>query len=197
MNTHEQIELIQGYCQKLFANDSTGHDYFHLRRVANIASKIAEEESADNFICTVGAWLHDVGDKKLFSDPDKALNQMDNFLISIKVTKEQLKKIHLAIEDVSFSKGNVPTTIEGKIIQDADRIDAIGAIGIARTFAYGGAKGQLLYHDEDKDGTSVQHFYDKILRLKDTLHTDAAKIIAAKRHAFIEAYLEQFLEEWD
>jgi uncharacterized protein len=197
MKKLEQLHAIQAYCQELFGKDTSGHDYFHLKRVAKLASEISEKEGADSFICTAGAWLHDVGDYKLFSDPTQALEEMDKFLTSINMTEQQIEEIHIAIENVSFSKGEVPSTLEGKIIQDADRIDAIGAIGIARTFAYGGTKGQLIYHDEKKEGTSIQHFYDKILNLKDTLHTKAAKQLAEKRHAFVEDYLEQFFEEWN
>lgn len=196
MDKTEQLLAIQAYCQEIFGKDATGHDFFHLKRVAHIAGKIALHEGADEFICTAGAWLHDIGDHKLFSDPAQALVKMNNFLKEIHLTTEQITNIRLAIENISFSKGKVPTTLEGKIIQDADRIDAIGAIGIARTFAYGGAKGQLIYHEEQKEGTSVQHFYDKILTLKDTLHTESAKRLAEKRHQFVKVYLEQFFEEW-
>ncbi|WP_096270422.1 HD domain-containing protein [Paucisalibacillus globulus] len=196
MNYLEQLEAIKEYCRRLFETDSSGHDYYHLKRVAKLSSKIAKEEGADYFICEAGAWLHDIGDHKLFLNPKQALVEMDHFLKKIGVSENNIEKIHLAIKDVSFSKGKIPSTIEGKIIQDADRIDAIGAIGIARTFAYGGAKGQLIYHDEKREGTSVQHFYDKILTLKDTLHTDGARQEAEKRHLFVETYLEQFFDEW-
>ncbi|WP_026906515.1 HD domain-containing protein [Paucisalibacillus globulus] len=197
MEQIEQLKAIRTYCHELFSKDSSGHDFFHLKRVAKLASQIAIEEDADYFICTAGAWLHDVGDYKLFSDSKQALESMDEFLTTIHLTEKQIHDIHRAIENVSFSKGKVPETLEGKIIQDADRIDAIGAIGIARTFAYGGAKGRLIYHHRKKEGTSIQHFYDKILTLKDTLHTHGAKQLAEKRHAFVETYLEQFFNEWD
>ncbi|GIO28411.1 HD domain-containing protein [Ornithinibacillus bavariensis] len=197
MSQDQQLEAIQAYCQELFGKDSSGHDFFHLKRVARLAEDIAKEEKADQFISITGAWLHDVGDHKLFQDPMAALAKMDEFLRSIHLSEEQILAIHEAIVNVSFSKGKIPSSIEGKIIQDADRIDAIGAIGIARTFAYGGSKGRLIYHEEKKEGTSVQHFYDKILTLKDTLHTEAAKRLASKRHAFVELYLEQFFEEWN
>ncbi|WP_042145567.1 HD domain-containing protein [Paucisalibacillus sp. EB02] len=197
MNPMEQLEAIQEYCRELFETDSSGHDFYHLKRVARLASQIAKEKGADYFICVAGAWLHDVGDHKLFLHPQQAFSEMDQFLNMIKISDDKIEDIHLAIEDISFSKGRIPSTIEGKIIQDADRVDAIGAIGIARTFAYGGAKGQLIYHDEKREGTSVQHFYDKILTLKDTLHTEGARQEAEKRHAFVEAYLEQFFNEWD
>jgi uncharacterized protein len=192
-----QLKAIQEYCFRLFEKDSSGHDYYHLKRVARLASQIAKVEGANQFISTAGAWLHDVGDHKLFTNPIQAIEDMEKFLKNIGLTDSSIEKIRQAIENVSFSKGKVPLTLEGKIIQDADRIDAIGAIGIARTFAYGGANGQLIYHDTKKEGTSVQHFFDKILTLKGTLHTLGAKQEAENRHAFVEAYLEQFFKEWN
>lgn len=192
-----QIEAIEQYCQELFGKDASGHDFFHLKRVAKLANHIAENEGADEFITTAGGWLHDVGDHKLFSDPDKALKEMNSYLQSIHLTDEQIRNIHLAIENVSFSKGKIPTTLEGKIIQDADRIDAIGAIGIARTFAFGGSRERLIYHDVNTEGTSVQHFYDKILTLKDTINTETARKMAEKRHQFVEDFLKQFFDEWN
>lgn len=191
-----QLDKISEYCRELFGKDASGHDYFHLKRVAKLAGDIALRENADYFITVAGAWLHDVGDVKLFERPDQAILDMKEFLTSIEISSKRIEEILVAVQDISYSKGNVPQSVEGKIIQDADRIDAIGAIGVARTFAYGGAKGQLMYHDEYKSGTSIQHFYDKILKLKDTLHTDTAKELAEKRHRFVESFLHQFLEEW-
>ncbi len=146
----KQIKLIQQYTKKLFANDVTGHDYFHMKRVAGIAKVIAIKQGAEDFICEVSGWLHDVGDKKLFTKPAMAIDQMNTFLQSIQLTNDEIDKINCAIKDVSFSQGKIPATLEGKIVQDADRLDAIGAIGIARTFAFGGANNQLI-HDEVTD----------------------------------------------
>lgn len=192
----KQIVEIREYCLKLFGNDSSGHDYYHLKRVAKLAGYFALQEEANYFISVAGAWLHDVGDLKLFQQPERAIHDMKGFLTSINVSQKHIEEILASIQNISFSKGKIPQSLEGKIIQDADRIDAIGAIGIARTFAYGGAKGQLMYHDEHKSGTSIQHFYDKILKLKDTLHTGAAKKLAMERHQFVESFLEQFMKEW-
>ncbi|GGB33076.1 HD domain-containing protein [Virgibacillus dakarensis] len=196
MEKGEQLLKIQNYCLPLFQDDATGHDFFHMKRVARMARLIAKEENADTFICEAAAWLHDVGDHKLFADPEKALKETDLFLQSIDITDEWLKQIKTAMKDVSFSKGQIPETIEGKIVQDADRLDAIGAIGIARTFAYGGVRGQLIYHDTNRDKTSIQHFYDKLLKLKAGMHTKTAKRIAAERHLFMEEYLARFFKEW-
>lgn len=192
----KQIEAIHDYVKKTFRNDTTGHDFYHMQRVAHMSQKIAENEQANDFICEIGGWLHDIGDPKLFSEPKIAIRQMDDFLYSILLTKEEITKIHQAIEDVSFSKRNIPETIEGKIVQDADRLDALGAIGIARTFAYGGASNQLIYTNEDPQNTSIQHFYDKLLHLKHKFNTKYAKEVAIERHQFMEHYLDQFYKEW-
>ncbi|MFD2045819.1 HD domain-containing protein [Ornithinibacillus salinisoli] len=196
MDSNDQLQKIERYVYQLFSDDSTGHDYFHMKRVARMTREISLSEAADEFICEAAAWLHDVGDKKLFANTNKAIDEMNQFLKSIQLTEIQIEKIHQAIQDVSFSKGNIPKTLEGKIVQDADRLDAIGAIGIARTFAYGGANKQLIYHDEMKDHTSIQHFHDKLLKLKGLMHTPTAIRMAKERHVFLENYLQQFLNEW-
>lgn len=192
-----KMNAIQNYVYTIFQDDTTGHDFFHMQRVARLAITIAEHEEANVFICHVAGWVHDIGDKKLFSNGNKALEDLRSFLQSLDVTNSEIDSIFTAIHDVSFSKGNVPSTMEGKIVQDADRLDALGAIGIARTFAYGGSVGQLIHHDTVKENTSVQHFYDKLLKLKDKMNTNYAKQLADKRHRFMETYLSQFLHEWN
>ncbi|MEN1969397.1 HD domain-containing protein [Lentibacillus sp. N15] len=196
MKSDEQLTKIMHYVQPLFQDDPTGHDFTHMKRVARLASTIAAKENADIFICEAAAWLHDVGDHKLFTDTEDVLTETIVFLQSIGITDNHLDQIRVAIKDVSFSKGQIPQSLEGKIVQDADRLDAIGAIGIARTFAYGGAQSQLIYDDTNKQQTSIQHFYDKLLKLTERLHTATAKQIAIKRHQFMENYLEQFFQEW-
>ncbi|MBY7143530.1 HD domain-containing protein [Virgibacillus sp. NKC19-3] len=195
MEREKCLQAIKEYVHTLFYDDVTGHDYFHMERVARTARKIAEQEYADLFITEVSAWLHDIGDAKLFSDSEKAMEEMVAFLKTIELSSSEIMNINTAIKDISFHKGNAPVTLEGKIVQDADRIDAIGAIGIARTFAYGGAKKQFIYHRDFHD-TSIQHFYDKLLKLKDLLYTTTAKEIAHERHVFMEQFLEQFYKEW-
>lgn len=190
-----QIKLVKNYVKELFENDETGHDFYHMKRVAKLAKEIALDEKTDPFICELAAWLHDVGDQKLFEDPADEIERMNDFLTTIHISEDMIKEINEIITNISFRKGNVPNSIEGKIVQDADRLDAIGAIGIARTFAYGGANGQLIHHDERTD-TSIQHFHDKLLKLKEGIHTKKAKQIARKRHRFMELYLEQFYNEW-
>jgi len=191
-----QLAEIKSYVFQLFNNDATGHDFYHMERVSKLAIQIAREEHADIFLCEAAAWLHDVGDSKLFSDQEQARNEMNVFLTTISMSAAQISTINQIIDRVSFRKGLTPETIEGKIVQDADRLDAIGAIGIARTFAYGGTRDQLIYHPTDGN-TSIQHFYDKLLKLKNGMNTETAKRIATERHAFMQNYLNQFYKEWD
>ncbi|MFG6118395.1 MULTISPECIES: HD domain-containing protein [Thalassobacillus] len=195
MDENLLLKKIESYVKERFENDVTGHDYFHMKRVAKTARQIAEKEGARLFLTEAAGWLHDIGDAKLFADSNQARKRMIDFLKELKVPVEMITEIEIAIEDVSFSKGKVPETLEGRIVQDADRLDAIGALGIARTFAFGGAKGQLIY-DEEQGRTSIQHFYDKLLTLKDKMNTESAKLEALERHALMESYLNQFYQEW-
>ncbi|WP_090083938.1 HD domain-containing protein [Lentibacillus persicus] len=198
MQTDTKMKAIKNYVYTIFDEDPTGHDFFHMKRVARMARFIAVKEGSDLFICEAAGWVHDVGDKKLFSNRSKALEQLNHFLRSIDCTATDINAIREAVDNISFSRGKIPASIEGKIVQDADRLDAIGAIGVARTFSFGGAKGQLLWHDseEKRQNTSIQHFYDKLLYLKGLMHTRTAKQIAEQRHRFMEMYLQQFLNEW-
>ncbi|MDY0408274.1 hypothetical protein RWD45_06485 [Virgibacillus soli] len=124
--------------------------------------------------------------------------ELQQFLRTLSFTSIEINTILSIIDSVSFTKGKrIPDTLEGKIVQDADRLDAIGAIGIARTFAYGGAKGQRLYDSNETNNSSLRHFSDKLLKLRDVMHTRSARGIAEQRHAFMENYLKQFLSEWN
>lgn len=196
MDNVKRLSAIRDYVYNLFHDDATGHDFYHMKRVARMAKTIGVEEGANSFICESAAWLHDIGDKKLFTDPERTRSELDAFLMKIGIDRNTIEQIYQAIDDVSFSKGNTPVTLEGKIVQDADRLDAIGAIGIARVFAYGGTREQLIYHDDKPENTSIQHFYDKLLNLKKRMNTHAAKEIANERHIFMENYLDQFYFEW-
>ncbi|WP_181348373.1 HD domain-containing protein [Thalassobacillus sp. CUG 92003] len=198
MATNEGMLAIKHYVAQMLADDPTGHDYEHMKRVAAVASQLAEKEGADELIAEMAGWLHDVADSKLTDDPQAATRELIRFLTDIGVPKLTIEQIIQAIEDVSFSKGNVPTTLEGKIVQDADRLDAIGAVGIARTFAFGGAHGQLI-HTDTKDGraTSIQHVYNKLVKVASLMNTAAAKREANKRHHVLIDFLEHFHEEWE
>lgn len=177
------------YIQDLFRGNSGGHDAAHSLRVYRTALLIAEsEEGCDMEIVALAALLHDADDHKLFHTENNA--NARSFLTARKVAQEKIERICEAINAVSFSqnRGKRPQTIEGQIVQDADRLDALGAIGVARTFAYGGEHGRSL--DE-----SVAHFHEKLLLLKDELNTETARKLAESRHAFLERFLEEYEKE--
>ncbi|MFV0152157.1 HD domain-containing protein [Empedobacter falsenii] len=197
MNKKDILAQTQAYIKKTFLDEGTGHDYFHIERVVTNAKKILETEDADPFLVELAAWTHDIGDYKLHDGVDKSEKLIRSFLASIQVEEETIVRILEIVSQVSFSKGNKPTTIEAEIVQDADRLDAIGAVGIARCFAYGGSVGSILYnpYDNSKDASSVQHFYDKLFRLKDLMNTKTAKQIAEKRHLYMENFIQEFYQE--
>ena len=181
------------YINELFGGNSDGHDALHTLRVYKNMKLIAQSyPEADLFIMSLSALLHDADDHKLFKTENNANARF--FLAKNDVPEESIEQICEIINGVSFSKnrGKTPETLEGKIVQDADRLDAIGARGIARTFAYGGKVGRSL-------DDSVQHFYDKLLLLKDEMNTGAAKEIAKARHEYMEGFLKEYYEEsrWD
>ena len=197
MDKQEILNLTQAYIKKTFLDEGTGHDYFHIERVVINARKILETENADSFLVELAAWTHDIGDYKLHDGVDKSEELITAFLQSIQVENDTINKVLEIVSQVSFSKGNTPTTIEAKIVQDADRLDAIGAVGIARCFAYGGSVGNILYnpYDNSKDASSVQHFYDKLFKLKDLMNTETAKRIAESRNRYMENFIEEFYNE--
>ncbi len=183
------IEDARRYIERLFMNDRGGHDAAHSLRVYRNAMEIASgEPGCDKSIAALAALLHDADDHKLFSTENNYNARA--FLTEHGIEGGEAERIVDAINSVSFSRnrGRTPGTIEGRVVQDADRLDAIGAVGIARTFAYGGGHGRSI------EG-SVEHFYDKLLLLKDLMNTDAAKTLAESRHAFMEAFLEELAFE--
>jgi uncharacterized protein len=205
-------DSVLSYIKEKFAGDSSGHDYWHTIRVYNIATTIAEYEKADLETVQLAALLHDVDDVKLFGGKIGQFENAREFMQTNGVSEEIINVVCDIIANMSF-KGKdtkVPDSLEGKIVQDADRLDAIGAIGIARVFAYGGSKKRDIWNPEDKPkadmneeeysknlGSSVNHFYEKLLKLKDLMNTEYAKKIAEERHKFMEAYLKEFLNEWE
>ncbi|WP_237648620.1 MULTISPECIES: HD domain-containing protein [Sediminibacillus] len=192
-----QLHQIETYVYEKFCKEGTGHDYAHMRRVALMACELAVLENADKLIAEAAGWLHDITDAKLTCDQGAAKQELVQFIQDIGIREEEWRAIDKAIADVSFRDGHKqPETLEGKIVQDADRLDAIGAIGIARAFAFGGARGRLI-HEEGNDQTTIQHFYEKLLLLKDLMNTEAAARIAEERHRFMEGFLRQFYLEWD
>ena len=186
------------YARKIFEGDSGGHDFDHTMRVNRLAMQLAKAEGADLEIVSLAALLHDVDDRKLSPETCENLGNARNFLHSHGVTAEVTERILRIISQVSFSGGKVPDTLDGKCVQDADRLDAMGAIGIARTFAYGGSKGRRIYDPAGEDETtSVQHFYDKLLRLEGLMNTETGRKLARDRHVYMEEFLVRFYNEWD
>ncbi|WP_226534799.1 HD domain-containing protein [Fictibacillus halophilus] len=206
------IEKTEEFVKEKLKDESSGHDWYHIYRVKKLAEKIAEQEGADHFICVMAALLHDIADEKIAGTEEKGLKEVKSWLESIALESQYIEQIISIISTMSFKGGNQSAmqTLEGQVVQDADRLDAIGAIGIGRTFAYSGAKGQLMYDPEipvrekmtkdqyrNEKSTAVNHFYEKLLKLKDTMNTASAKKLANERHAFLESFLEQFFGEWE
>lgn len=199
--------------QKL-ENAEAGHDWFHIERVYKNALLIAQDEVCDIQIIKLGALLHDIADSK-FNDGDETIGPKvaRAFLESQKVSEEIIVHVVNIIENISFKGGNFEkkfNSIELEIVQDADRLDAIGAIGIARTFNYGGFKNRQLYNPEiapklnmskeeykKSEAPTINHFYEKLLLLKDKMNTKTGKQLAQERHKFMELFLSQFYAEWD
>jgi uncharacterized protein len=208
------VELIKEKVQAIFAHDATGHDWFHIERVLKIAEFIQSQEGGDLEIVQLAALLHDISDHKMNGG---VLNAGGN--VAFEMLKElnyDLSKATLVkeiVDGVSYKGAHVPdvmNSIEGKIVQDADRLDAIGAIGIARAFAYGGSRNRPMYtpdsnpkmHESFEEyanakSHTVNHFYEKLLLLQNRLHTASAKKIGKERHLFMEQFLEQFYNEWN
>lgn len=183
------IDKAKAYVEELFHLDFGGHGADHTFRVYENAMLLAEKEpECDRDVVALAALLHDADDHKLFNTENNG--NARRFLKDNGIDPEKTEKICSAINMVSFSKnrGRRPDTIEGKIVQDADRLDAIGAIGIARTFAFGGERGRPL-------DDSIQHFHDKLLLLKDEMNTESGKGLAEKRHAFLVEFLEEYQQE--
>ncbi len=194
--------------------EGSGHDWWHVYRVWNLAKHIAEKEAVDIAIVELAALLHDIADWK-FHDGDDTVGPRvaGEILRKHGVSTDVIAIIGQIIQEGSFKGAGVkttPSTLEGKVVQDADRLDAIGAIGIARAFAYGGHKNRVMYEPAIKpvmhqtkeeysknQGHTINHFYEKLLLLKDLMNTDTAKEMAKKRHVFMEEYLKRFYEEWE
>lgn len=193
------IENAKAFARDNFSADSSGHDYHHTLRVHALARTIAEAEGADRTLVELAALLHDVDDHKLSPDTAENKDRAVTFLRSQAVPEGDIQKIVRIIDQISFSRNTLPPdTLEGKCVQDADRLDAMGAIGIARTFAFGGSHGRAMHDPEGSDSsTSIAHFYEKLLLLKDRMNTETGRRLAQHRHAFLETYLAQFLSEWE
>ncbi len=208
------IQKTIEFVKEKLENAESGHDWFHIERVYKNALLIAKNENCNIIVVELGALLHDIADSK-FHDGDETIGPKTarNFLESQNVSEEIIRDVVFIIENISFKGGNFDKktpSIELEIVQDADRLDAIGAIGIARTFNYGGFKNRQIYNPEilpnlemtkeeykNSNSPTINHFYEKLLLLKDKMNTETGKKIARKRHEFMEIFLEQFYDEWN
>ena len=208
------IQKTVDFVKEKLSGEGSGHDWWHVYRVWSIAKKITQKENADPTIVELSALLHDIADWK-FNDGDESAGprQATAWLNKNGVDPRLVGEVCEIISTLSYKGAGVATpmrTIEGKIVQDADRLDAIGAVGIARTFAYGGNKNRLMYHPEEtpvmhesfdhyknNKGHTINHFHEKLLLLKDRMNTESAKKLAEQRHLFMENYLDRFHKEWN
>jgi uncharacterized protein len=214
LNERDILQQTTDHVRGLLSGEGSGHDWFHIERVCRMALSIAREEDADAFVVELAALLHDVADWKFAGgDHDAGPRAARAWLAPLGVSEPVIDHVCAIIADLSFKGAGVQTpmkTLEGKCVQDADRLDALGAIGIARAFAYGGHKGRPLYDPaispqphasfaeyKKNAGPTINHFYEKLLLLKDRMSTATGKRLAAERHRFMEDYLDQFFAEWN
>ncbi|MEM9076817.1 MAG: HD domain-containing protein [Bacteroidota bacterium] len=216
MNHSELINETVAFVKETLEGAEGGHDWFHIERVFKIAKKIAKEENADTLTIQLAALLHDIADPKFYDGDEEIGPKMaTDFLKSQKVAEETVEHVSNIIRYMSFKNSldltKVPfSSKELQVVQDADRLDAIGAIGIARTFNYGGFKNRALYDPEIKPNLNmtkeeykkstaptINHFYEKLLLLKDQMNTSGGKKIAEERHQFMLDFLDQFYKEWN
>jgi uncharacterized protein len=214
MNTDLIIKHTVAFVQKELKEAEGGHDWFHIYRVWKNAKHIASHEAADLLVVELGALLHDIADSK-FNDGDESVGpaKARDFLMEKKVEAHIIEHVESIIKNISFKGGREAQqfkSIELDIVQDADRLDAMGAIGIARAFNYGGFKNRKIYDPEIKpnlhktkeqykknEDPTINHFYEKLLLLKEKMNTNTGKQMAEQRHLFMEQYLEQFYSEWE
>ena len=214
MTNQNLLNETIAFVKKELENAEGGHDWFHIERVYKNAALIANGENCDILIVQLGALLHDIADSK-FHDGDETIGpkKAKLFLESKHVPENTIEHVINIIENISFKGGHETkkfSSLELDIVQDADRLDAIGAIGVARTFNYGGFKNRAIYNPEIKpnlnmskeeyknsDAPTINHFYEKLLLLKDRMNTKTGKEIAAQRHEFMEQFLTQFYAEWN
>ena len=213
MNQQEVIQKTAEYIKQEFSSDSSGHDWWHIYRVWKNAIAISEYEQADSFIVQLAALLHDLDDWKFNQSEDETPLRAKAWLDSCSVDISIADKVCEIIKYISYKGAGVENkmnSLEGFIVQDTDRLDAIGAIGIARAFAYGGYKNRMMYDPESKPQThatfeeyknsqsdTINHFYEKLLLLKDMMNTKTAKKMAEQRHEIMLKFLDDFMKEWE
>ena len=213
MTQNDIIQKTSAYIKQEFSDDSSGHDWWHIYRVWKNAIAICEQERADRFTVELAALLHDLDDWKFNENEDETPNRAKAWMESCNVNSEMIEKVCEIIMHISYKGAQVENkmkSLEGLIVQDADRLDAIGAIGIGRAFAYGGYKNRPMYDPErsnkmhasfeeykNSKSDTINHFYEKLLLLKDMMNTGTAKRIAEQRHEVILSFLSQFMNEWE
>ena len=207
------IQTTINFVKEKLEGAEAGHDWFHIERVWKLSKKIAETENCNLEVVELSALLHDIADPKFHGGNETlALKISQDFLENQNVSNAIIEQVLFIIQNISFkNRGEAPKDlpIELKIVQDADRLDAIGAIGIARTFNFGGFKNNLMYHPEippklnmtkeeykKNEGTTINHFYEKLLLLKDLMNTEKGKELAQERHDFMQKFLDEFYKEW-
>ena len=211
MNAERLLHDAESFAREQLSRDSSGHDWWHIERVVALARRIAREEGADTFICELAALLHDVADYKIAGDEETGLRTVREWLLTHDADEPTTEAVMEIIATMSFGGGNRPPmrTLEGCVVQDADRLDAIGAIGVARAFAFGGSRGRLLYDPAESPqvyesqavyhksaSSTVMHFHEKLLLLKDRMNTAYARRLAEQRHAYMLDFLREFDTEW-
>ncbi|MDQ1771131.1 HD domain-containing protein [Labilibaculum sp. A4] len=214
MNKEHIIGRTVEFVKQTLADAEGGHDWWHIYRVWKSAKELAKTEKVDLFVVELGALLHDIADSK-FNGGDEEIGPRlaREFLSSLSVDEQTILHVENIINNISFKGGKEAQkfkSLELDVVQDADRMDAIGAIGIARTFNYGGHKNREIYNPgispnlnmskeeyKNSDAPTINHFYEKLLLLKDRMNTNAGKAMAEKRHAFMQEYLNQFYQEWE
>ena len=215
MNKQEITEKTAQYARETLEGEGSGHDWWHIYRVWKMAQHIGQKEKADMFVVELAALLHDIADWKAHDGDDTVGPRVARQWLEAQggVEEEVISHVCTIIKEVSFKGAKVATrmsTIEGEIMQDSDRLDAMGAMGIARAFTYGGSKGRGMHDPEVKsqlhesfeqyknnNGTTINHFYEKLLLLKDLMNTKTGKEIAQGRHVVMENFLKEFFDEWD
>jgi len=214
MHTAQFIHTTKEMVQQKLKDEGTGHDWFHIWRVWQLAKKIGKAEKANMMVVELAALLHDIADwKQHGGNLIIGGHVAAQWLASLAVDENIIQQVVYIIDNVSYKGAGVTDamqTLEGKIVQDADRLDAIGSIGIARAFVYGGSKGRPMYDPDistidtknfqiyQKAGlTTINHFYEKLLLIKERLHTATAKKIAAHRHKYMETFLSEFFAQWN
>lgn len=204
-----EYAAIQQFVARELSQDHSGHNHQHAERVVGNAKKILEKEGGNEKIVISAAWLHDCIDRKLFADIAEQIGKVERFLETQGYNPDEVAEVMYIIQNISYNKGeNKPlTSLNAMIVRDADRLDAIGAMGIIRTIEYGASKGRLFYDDENikREGgkagwghptdTSLSHFYDKLLKLESLMHTPTAKKMAKERTEFLKSFLEEFYRE--